>query len=64
MNTLTSIINKIFKHRKDVPMDQEQNFPELENQPVKSGIQPGLKDQKERRKTIEDAPAPGEESAP
>ena len=45
-------------------MEQEQNFPELENQPVKSAKPPGLKDQSDRRKTIEDAPAPGEEGAP
>lgn len=64
MNVLNFIINRIFRQRKDLHMDQEQNFPEIEKQSPKPSQPVEMKSQADRRKTVENAPAPGEEGAP
>jgi hypothetical protein len=65
---LISTIKNFFKHRKEMPMNQEQNFPEQDLQmsnPVPKSQTQKLKNSKmDTHKTVEDAPAPGEEGAP
>jgi hypothetical protein len=66
MSVLISVISRIFKHRKDVPVEQEQKSQDQNTKMAEPSSEMSLnnKNNNDRKKTLEDAPAPGEECAP